>query len=209
MTRRLYLQSDELETASVALRCTRTDDGHYHVVLSATLFHPQGGGQPSDIGTIGAANVLRALLDGDEVIHVCDAEVPLGSTHLRVDASVRDLHARLHSAGHLLGYCGEQLGWTPVKAHHWPGEARVVFESSGDAPPFHADLIEQHANAQAAADLPRHSHVEGAVRKIGYGPQPAYPCGGTHVVSSARVGRIVVSKVKEKKGQLSVHYSVE
>ncbi|CAG9233063.1 Ser-tRNA(Ala) deacylase AlaX [Paraburkholderia tropica] len=209
MTQRLYLHSDDLHMDSVALRCTRTDEGHYQVVLSATLFHPQGGGQPSDIGTIGAANVLRALLEGDEVIHICDAEVPLGSVPLRVDAEARDLHTRLHSAGHLLGYCGEQLGWKPVKAHHWPGEARVVFESHSAAPPFSAEFIEQHANAQVADDLPRHSQFEGAVRKIGFGAQPAYPCGGTHVDSSARVGKIVVSKVKEKKGQLSVHYAIE
>jgi alanyl-tRNA synthetase len=96
-----------------------------------------------------------------------------------------------------------------VKAHHWLGEARVVFERGSDAELTTRDIIEQLANGQVAADLRRYTLQEGHVRKVGFGQQPAYPCGGTHVLSSRAVGKITVSKVKEKKGQLSVHYAVE
>ncbi len=33
----------------------------------------------------------------------------------------------------LLGLAGEQLGWQPVKAHHWPGEGRITFASRNSA----------------------------------------------------------------------------
>lgn len=59
---------------------------------------------------------------GDSVLHIVEQPLPLGEVKIRIDASARQLHARLHSAGHLLGLAGEQLGWRPVKAHHWHGE---------------------------------------------------------------------------------------
>jgi alanyl-tRNA synthetase len=209
MTQRLYLQRDELDMDTTVASCSPADDGTFHVVLTATLFHPQGGGQPSDVGTIGEANVIRAVQEGEQVVHVCDRAVATGEVRIHVASAPRLLHARLHSAGHLIGYVGETLGWCAVKAHHWPGEARVVFEGGDALQPMTPEVIEQQVNAQVAADLPRHVSQEGSMRKIGFGGQPAYPCGGTHVTSSGVVGKVTVSKVKEKKGQVSVHYALD
>jgi alanyl-tRNA synthetase len=209
MTERHYLNSDTLCMETRVIRCAQTGDGNFEVVLSATLFHPQGGGQPADQGTIAGANVLRVTQAGDVVIHVCDRPVAEGDAHLEVLSAPRALHARLHSAGHLISHCGEQSGWRAVKGHHWPGEARVVFEADPGALPIDAEAIEQQANALVAADLRRHLSLDGEKRMIGFGHLPAAGCGGTHVTSSVLVGTIKILKVKEKKGQLWVHYDVD
>jgi Ser-tRNA(Ala) deacylase AlaX len=39
------------------------------VRLSATPFHPQGGGQPSDTGRIGDVEVLRVVSESEGIIH--------------------------------------------------------------------------------------------------------------------------------------------
>ncbi|WP_241018556.1 alanyl-tRNA editing protein [Paraburkholderia sp. Tr-20389] len=191
------------------LSCTRTDDGQYEVVLAATLFHPQGGGQPSDPGTIGDANVLRVSQVDDQVVHMCDREVPVGDARIEVSSAARSLHARLHSAGHLIGFCGEQFGWRAVKGHHWPGEARVVFEPDGDPREMTGDIIEQQVNGHVDAGLSRAVLLDGDKRTVGFGSLPAYSCGGTHVASTADIGKIKISKVKEKKGQVWVYYDLE
>lgn len=209
MTQRLYMSEDSLVAETRLVRCTPRDDGRFDVVLAATLFHPQGGGQLSDRGTIGGVNVLRVSTEGDEVVHVCEQAVPEGEVRIEICAASRALHARLHSAGHLIGYCGDELGWRAVKGHHWPGEARVVFEACNDTSVFDAGDIEARVNAYVKADLPRHTTLEGEKRAIGFGHLPAHGCGGTHVASSAAVGRIRILKIKEKKGQLSVSYDVE
>ncbi|QCP54708.1 alanyl-tRNA editing protein [Trinickia violacea] len=209
MTERHYLHSDKLEMHASVVSCSPAEDGTYQIVLSATLFHPQGGGQPSDLGTIADAKVIRVSQAGDDVIHHCDRSVAAGDVDIKVSAEPRALHARLHSAGHLISYCGEPFGWRAVKGHHWPGEARVIFEAEDGAPAFTADAIEQQANAQIASDAARHVSQEGETRKVGFGHLPAYPCGGTHVASLGIVGRVRILKVKEKKGQLWVHYDVE
>jgi alanyl-tRNA synthetase len=198
-----------LEMHASVVSCSPAEDGTFQVVLSATLFHPQGGGQPSDLGTIADATVVRVSQTKDDVIHYCDRDVAQGDALIKVCAAPRALHARLHSAGHLISYCGEPFGWRAVKGHHWPGEARVVFEADAGAQAITADTIEQQANAHIASDLPRHLSQEGETRKVGFGHLPAYPCGGTHVASLGAIGKVRILKVKEKKGQLWVHYEVD
>lgn len=209
MTQRLYMTDDRLAMDTRVLRCTQREDGLFDVVLSATLFHPQGGGQLSDRGTIGGVGVEKVVGLEDEVVHVCEQALPLADAHIEVCAATRALHARLHSAGHLIGYCGEALGWHAVKGHHWPGEARVVFEGGQDARAFDEQGIETLANEHVGADLPRRTALQGTMRTIGFGDLPPHGCGGTHVASSSAIGRIRILKVKEKKGQVSVHYDLE
>jgi Ser-tRNA(Ala) deacylase AlaX len=49
---------------------------------------------------------------------------------------------------------------------------------------------------------------EGA-REIGFGELPAYGCGGTHVRSLKDLGTVTIASLSQKKGTLSVHYSVD
>merc|ERR1711997_451726 len=89
-----------------------------YVILEATIFHPQGGGQPSDIGKITAKNlpdlnvtfvkldkatnlVFHEINNSDEDIQKwksCENK----EVDLLVDEKTRRLHAKLHSGGHLL-----------------------------------------------------------------------------------------------------------
>lgn len=43
---------------------------------------------------------------------------------------------------------------------------------------------------------------------ITWGDLPAYACGGTHVPLTSDVGEVQITRVKEKKGQLSVQYEL-
>ena len=83
--------------------CTPQDNGRFRVILSATLFNPQSSGQPSDKGTIGTVNMIQAIQEGDDVIHITDGPVAEGQVHISVDAEIRRIHTRYHSAGHIIG----------------------------------------------------------------------------------------------------------
>lgn len=43
---------------------------------------------------------------------------------------------------------------------------------------------------------------------VSWGDLTPYACGGTHVQRTSDVGDIVITRVKEKKGELSVQYEV-
>ena len=127
MTERHYYHSDALQLQAQVLACQPLEDGNYALELDATLFHPQGGGQPADGGTLNGEPLLRLVPRGEDILHVVARPQPPGAIDIEVDGRLRVLHARWHSAGHLIGYLGETQGWRPVKAHHWPGEGRITF----------------------------------------------------------------------------------
>lgn len=110
MTERRYYYSDDVQGQAQVLSCAPAEAGAYAVELDATLFHPQGGGQPSDVGTLGGVAVLRVQQQGDTVLHFTAAPLPLGPVTMQIDEAQRRLHARWHSGGHLIGWLGETRG---------------------------------------------------------------------------------------------------
>lgn len=208
MTERLYYTCDRTEGQANLLSCSAEPDGRYAVVLDKTLFHPQGGGQPADAGWIDNEPVETVLARGDDVLHIVAKPLLPGVVNLRVDAAQRQLHARLHSAGHLIGLAGTAFGWLPVKAHHWPNEGRITFAAGGNGTLPDAPSLLAKINAWQAEDLPRRVTFDGGLREVGFGELSAYPCGGTHVARLSDIGQVTITQVKMKKGQMIVNYTL-
>ncbi|MGB5829254.1 MAG: alanyl-tRNA editing protein [Pseudomonas mandelii] len=208
MTLRLFFHSDDLKANVEVLDCT-PQENEFAVLLRATLFHPQGGGQPFDTGWIGESQVLRVVQDPDRIIHFVDRPIKPGMTQIRIDEQRRRFNSRMHSAGHLIGHFVQALGWMPVKAHHWPGEGRVQFKPLESAKEMDAEMIQHGIEQWVAHDLPRLTSMREGAREIGFGELPAYGCGGTHVRSLKDLGTVTIASLSLKKGMLSVHYSVD
>ena len=208
MTLRLFFHSDDLKANVEVLDCT-PQENEFAVVLRATLFHPQGGGQPFDTGWIGESQVLRVVQDPDRIIHFVDRPVNPGMTQIRVDEQRRQFNTRMHSAGHLIGHLVQSMGWMPIKAHHWPGEGRVQFKPAESAQEIDVQTVQHGIEQWITHDWPRLTSLREGAREIGFGELPAYGCGGTHVRSLKDLGRVTIASVTQKKGTLSVHYSVD
>lgn len=208
MTLRLFFHSDDLKANVEVLDCT-PQENEFAVVLRATLFHPQGGGQPCDTGWIGESQVLRVVQDPDRIIHFVDQPVKIGMTQIRIDEQRRQFNSRMHSAGHLIGHFVQALGWMPIKAHHWPGEGRVQFKPAESAKEVVAEMIQHGIEQWVAHNLPRLTSMREGARETGFGELPAYGCGGTHVRSLKDLGTVTIASLSLKKGTLSVHYSVD
>ncbi|WP_338570809.1 alanyl-tRNA editing protein [Pseudomonas canadensis] len=207
MTERLFFTHDHLTAELEVLSCTPHEE-QFAVILQSTIFHPQGGGQPFDTGWLGEATVLRVTQEADRVVHYVDRPLQPGPIAARVDEQRRMLNTRLHSAGHLIGNVGETLGWMPIKAHHWPGEGKITFIRGEAAQAMDAEAIQQQVNQWIAADYPRHMNLEDDTREVGFGELPAYACGGTHVQALSELGQVTILTLSEKKGALSVRYSL-
>lgn len=208
MTQRLFFNDDATRCEVEVTHCAPHEDG-FVVTLAATPFHPQGGGQPSDTGWIGNSQVIKVVQEQDAIVHYVSLPVPTGRAQAQVDEARRRLHARLHSAGHLIGVYGEQLGWVPTKAHHWPDECRVSFVPGDNPQALEAEAVQHALEQWIGADLPRHTRLDPQQRAISFGDLPGYPCGGTHVQSLAELGTVNVLSVSQKKGVLSVRYSLD
>lgn len=207
MTTRLYFTSDALEAKANVISC-QEQDGQYYVTLDASIFHPQGGGQISDIGYIGSATVKHVSIVEDQLRHQVDQAIPLGEVELKVDAATRLLSSRLHSAGHLIGNVGLALGISPIKAHHWPNEAKVTFKNKNAIATPENVLIERELALLIEQDLPRNISEQGGVRMLQFGKLPGFPCGGTHVARLSEIGKIDITSIKSKKDEIIIHYQV-
>ena len=208
MTLRLFFHSDDLKANVEVLDCT-PHENEFAVVLRATLFHPQGGGQPCDTGWIGESQVLRVVQDPDRIIHFVDQPIKPGMTQIRVDEQRRRFNTRMHTAGHLIGHFVQAMGWMPTKAHHWPGEGRVQFKPTESAKDVDTPTVQHGIEQWIARDLPRLTSLREGTREIGFGELPAYGCGGTHVRSLKDLGTVTIASLSQKKGILSVHYHVD
>jgi Ser-tRNA(Ala) deacylase AlaX len=126
---RLYLSDSELFEASAVVAQMYTLDpespeakkGSLKVRLNQTIFHPQGGGQPADSGTItsvsGTVFVVTFVQNGVDGIveHIGNIEsgsdfVAGESVELVVNEQSRKENIRLHSAGHAIDAAVTRLG---------------------------------------------------------------------------------------------------
>jgi alanyl-tRNA synthetase len=186
-----------------------------HVRLNSTLFHPQGGGQRADVGTIDGVPVLEvAKGDGEAVLHyVSDGShfKPGQRVNMAVDQLNRARNSALHTAGHLIAGLVERIApqLKAVQGHHWPGEARVEFSAGfNDIPQLERvlgahlhDAIESDAAVLLAFEPP-------AGRRVTIAGFSAIPCGGTHVSSLSQLGEVQLRSIKVKSGRLRIGYEV-
>jgi Ser-tRNA(Ala) deacylase AlaX len=147
-TRAIYLQDtfkfDHDE--AVVLDIITTPEDNKIVILNETIFHPQGGGQPYDVGIITNNDssvifkVEKVLKNGEQVHHLGKFDPP-GSTFqndehvkLNIDREIRLLNASIHSAGHLIDLAVQNVGytkWTPGKGFHFSQSPYVEYNHNG------------------------------------------------------------------------------
>lgn len=197
------------------------------IQLNETIFHPKGGGQPSDEGTINGINVIyvhkeifdKSRLDQFEILHCFDEDQPLNfkegdEVELKVDPSKRKLHSRLHTAGHIVAEAvrknfPELEGY---QGNHYPKDSYVKFRMLEPTKIYEKEEIKNKTlfeiQSWVEKDLPISDRVlETGIRSIKI-TQDWAACGGTHLTSLGDVGSVEISDVSinKKDGTVTVKY---
>lgn len=239
LTTLLYMQNFDIETCEATIIAATPTDGKLDLVLDQTCFYARGGGQDWDMGVIRKSNAEFAVeevrLDENGVVHhIGIANGAFGERDkvaCEVDHERRVINMRLHSAAHVIDMAIDKLGldWVATKGQHYPHLSAV--EYSGTWEPEKAeslrveietvanDLIEKGSNNtlrfmpveemhEYCRNVPENLPKNKPGRVVFYGDF-GIPCGGTHVRDIKQVGKIVIPKMKEKKGVIRVNYTVE
>ena len=113
--KRYYIDCHQTAFTSQVVSC-QTAEGGWEVVLAATCFYPEGGGQACDLGALGGARVLSVRERGEDVIHLCDAPLEVGSeVSGRVDWERRFDLMQQHTGEHILsGMIHQKYGYSNV-----------------------------------------------------------------------------------------------
>jgi misacylated tRNA(Ala) deacylase len=219
----LYLRDAQLRSFGGVV--VAVDPDGRRIALDRTAFYATGGGQPHDTGVLAGLPVVDVRKDGDHIWHTVggDAALPQvgDEVHGELDWDRRHALMRTHSALHVL--CG--VIWhewrVPVTGGNMePLSARMDFELD-PTPENFGPRVEELVNAEIGADrpievsfLPRSEAVldEDLIRtKVSLVPESVPEIrvvdiigldkqadGGTHVRSTAEIGRVRVVKTESK-----------
>jgi Ser-tRNA(Ala) deacylase AlaX len=139
----LYLQDTYRFTGETKLVSHGKDEtkGAY-IVLEETIFYPQGGGQPSDVGTIELLETSTTLnvhfvsfVNGRVHHYVKEADVldnlkAGADCVMKIDSERRLKNAKSHTSGHLIANIVESLApeLVGIKGYHFPEGPYVEFK---------------------------------------------------------------------------------
>jgi misacylated tRNA(Ala) deacylase len=224
-TYRLDLADPTLREWECTVVHSDPEDG---IVLDRSAFYPGGGGQPPDHGVLlwrGVQTHIVGTRKGDDPYLIPAEGDPLPPVGATVTGAVEDarrtLLMRTHSGLHVLcGVVFRDFGALVTGGNMEPGEARMDFNLPEVPPDFKARL-EELVNAEVIADrriavrvLPRDDALalpdiirtqtnlippsEEEVRIVDIVGLDVQADGGTHVASTAQVGKIHVVKVESK-----------
>ena len=132
------------------------------VILDATAFFPEGGGQYSDPGTLGGCPVTDVQEKGGIITHTVDISHLCGAPHPfekgavvkgELDAATRLVRMQNHTGEHIVsGIVHRRFGYKNVGFHLGDGDVTLDFD--GMLTREQLDEIENEANAIVAACLP-------------------------------------------------------
>ena len=153
-TRKLYYEDPMLkEFTAKVVTCDQTPKG-YAVILDATAFYPEGGGQACDLGTLGGVNVLDVREQGEAIVHLCDAPLEVGATVTGImDWQRRFDLMQQHTGEHIIsGILHKHFGCHNVGFH--VGITTVTIDFDVPIPADALPQIEKEANAAIYENLP-------------------------------------------------------
>lgn len=210
------------------------------IVLDRSAFYPGGGGQPPDHGVLLWGGVQTRIVDarrGDDIALIPHPNDPLPPAGTAVRGAIEDDRRtalmRTHSGLHLLsGVVFRDFGALVTGSNMDPLSGRLDFNLD-EIPPGFKEAVEEACNAEVRTDraisayeLPREEAfaipdvirtatnllppgIE-IVRIVDISGLDVQADGGTHVASTAQIGRMSVLKVENKgKGFRRIRIALE
>lgn len=126
----------------------------YIVTLDSTAFFPEGGGQPSDTGTLSGAEVLDVQEDDGIIYHTLTAPLTVGETVIgEVDWSRRLDLMQHHTAEHIIsGLFHNYFGYDNIGFHM--GSEAITIDFNGNLTEENIRMVEQKANYAVHENIP-------------------------------------------------------
>ena len=206
-TRKLYYEDSHLRRFTAQVLACEENGQNYRVILDATAFYPEGGGQGADTGILGGVRVLDTREEGETVVHFCDGPLAPGSTvEGQIDYDARFLRMQQHSGEHIVsGIINRRFGYHNTGFHM--GADCITIDFDGVISPEVLPEIEAEANRAVWQNLPIRCWYpsQEQLPQVNYRTKRALPwpvriveipgfdccaCCGTHVGATGEIGLI-------------------
>ncbi|CAG2105383.1 unnamed protein product [Medioppia subpectinata] len=203
----------------------------FEVVLEDTILFPEGGGQPSDFGTIDGKQVVDVRRDGDIAVHFVVSDEPLSEgreVDVTLDWSRRFDNMQQHSGQHLItaiaeqtfGLCttswslGEEVSFIELDAKEVSDETirkleTIVNEKIRSSAPVVVTVYDKNDERlqEVRTRLMVPEGLTGAIRVVTIEGIDSNTCCGTHVTNLSHLQSIkLLSAEKGKKNKTNVYF---
>ena len=217
-TRRLYYENVYIkEFDAQVLECRPAKDG-FHVLLDESAFYPEGGGQPSDVGSLGKIHVKEVQEKNGELLHYTDEPLTPGErVHGQIDWEHRFDLMQQHSGEHMVsGLVHEAFGYDNVGFHM--GNDVITIDFNGPLTEKEMEAIEADVNEKIWKNIPveitypspeelerlpyrSNKELTGRIRLVNFPETDLCACCGTHVTHTGEIGLVkLLSVVKFREG---------
>ncbi len=220
-TERLFYRDPYLTACEAQVLECREEKKGYGIRLNQTVFYPEGGGQPADIGQLGNVRVVDVREREGEIWHMTDGALETGS----IVTAATDWNHRFdlmqnHSGEHIVsGIIHERYGYDNIGFHMGPETITIDF--NGEIPEEDLKEIELAANRYVWENhemellLPTEEERErmtyrskkalsGQVRIVNWPGADVCACCGVHVARSGDIGQIILVSSQRAKGGIRI-----
>ncbi len=222
-TERLYYHDSYLTRFTASVVSARQGRDETEVVLDRTAFYPEGGGQPSDLGTLAGLPVVGVVEREGEVIHRVQGASPRGEVVGQVDWERRFDHMQQHTGQHLLSQAFERLLGTSTVSFHMGAESCNIDLALSTLSSTQVESVEELVNRVVLENRPVLLHLvdpselasfqlrkgterKERVRLVEVSNFDTIPCGGTHCRSTCEVGPVKVVRWERRGGNTRVEF---
>jgi len=146
-----YERDPLLASLETCVLHTGEEQGRPFAVLADTIFYPEGGGQPCDLGTLSGRRVLDVQKRDGEIRHYTEGALPVGPALLVLDWARRFDHMQQHTGQHLLtAVAQDQFQWATT-AFHLGGAVCDIELASPSLSPVALERLEEAVAAEIRA----------------------------------------------------------
>lgn len=224
MTKRLFEENVYLKETNCRVIGKSELEGKKLVELDGTIFFPEGGGQPSDTGTIGEANVLHVFEKGERICHQVD-EFPEGEdVKCILDWKKRFDHMQQHCGEHILsGVMLREYGFHN-KGFHMGEDYITIDIDAGSITDEMIKNIELKCNeaiyenrnievitvdsVEKARDYPirKMPDIDEDIKIVNIVDTDCVACCGTHPSKTGEVGLVKILRTQKYKGMTRIFF---
>lgn len=221
---KLYLNDSYIKDFTANITDIVRDGERVLIALDRTAFYPEGGGQPSDTGTIDGCPISYVLEQDGVVYHVAD-RIPQNRADVNcsIDWDRRFDHMQQHCGQHILSASFDKLMGGATVGFHLGSEYVTVDIAVDSLSPEDAMKVEKLSNQLvmenrrvlyhypsadelSSFNLRKAPSVTENIRIVEVEGFDFSPCGGTHPKFTGEIGIIKIRKWEKYKDSQRVEF---
>lgn len=233
VTEKKFYSHPDLFIDSATVLSVQNGANGLEIILDATIFYPEGGGQPCDKGSIQGFPVVMVREAGKAIVHVLEAQsagFAAGDVVvLQVEETRRRDHVQQHSGQHLLsGILEKDMGIHTI-SFHLGTEYCTIDVSTPSLSPSQIEEIERRSDFFIEQEVPMLIHYcppenpaefqlrkrppeevlngEEVLRIVEIKDFDWSPCCGTHVSHLGQVRLLRILSAEKYKGNTRIYFT--